>query len=141
MSPYGVGHGGDGFDPDAVALRPELAKNYLRGLFSILGGTEQAKLNDMFKAIDALAGSVPNAHFTPLKGKTIDAAVAAFKNMAVENGYKESSLTGGRANFDPESHEFATVGGTTLTLSVAQIEGLIAILERQTTHKLFFGHQ
>jgi hypothetical protein len=50
-----IGHGGNLTWPDQVALRPELAKEYISALYSTLGASSSGSQAAILKAIDSLA--------------------------------------------------------------------------------------
>ncbi|NCB27553.1 MAG: hypothetical protein EOM62_19190 [Bacteroidia bacterium] len=125
----GVGHGVDGYDPDLVALRPNLAKQYLVGLFQALGGKDTSKLKDIFSAIDQLGGSGLVDHPDKwLKDASYERAVETLSTLAHEKyGYGE--LTYGRQYFNPEDKTFFFGGKGGWKLTPEQIEEFLGAVE------------
>lgn|GEM_PF-6197793 len=118
----GLGHGNDGYDPDLVALRPALAKEYLTQLFLALDGKDLNKLQNIFEVIDDIAknGAVDQSD-TWLKDATNEYAVDAFKRHAREKyGYGERNY--GRQIFNPEEKTFFMGGKAGWKLAPKQIE-------------------
>lgn len=105
----GLGHAGDGYDPDLVALRPQLAKDYLEELFKALGGNDVARLDDMKRTIDDLHLQQTSGKSSPKdlwkKDVTARQALNAFKKMA-EDTISWKSLPSDKRMFNPESKQF-----------------------------------
>jgi hypothetical protein len=122
----GLGHGKDGHDPDLVALRPTLAKEYLAQLFLTLGGKEVSKLKRIFNELDDIAKNGVVDHPDKwLKDGTNTYAINAFKRLAHEEyGYGE--LNYGRQYFRPEEKSFFMDGRVGWKLTQMQIEEIFA---------------
>jgi hypothetical protein len=119
----GLGHGADGHDPDLIALRPALAKEYLTQLFRTLGGKDVGKLQGIFDEIDDIAKTGITDHPDKfLKEGSSSYALNVFKKLAIDEEFGYEELTNGRQYFHPEEKTFFMDGRAGWKLSKQQIE-------------------